>query len=164
MARSLRPTGSAWVVAIVVATVSLVGAPAAFAASVEPAPTPGCVFTGGAFTCGGAVPPDVAPAPPAPAPDAPTEPEPSDPDPSDPGSSDPDVSDPDPSGTAPATPTEPDPTPGPTDSPGVPADDGSATQVVPLWIPLTIGGAAIAAVIAGAAYAVRRRRGDEPRD
>lgn len=160
MARAPRHTRSAGAVAVLIAAVSLWGAPAAFAAgtSAEPAPTPGCVFTGGAYTCGGVVPPDVEPAPVDPAGPA---------DPADPGSDpseDPDPStdpDTDPAEPAPGTSTDPTPAPDPADSPGTPAEDGddSDAQGVPLWIPLAIGGVA-AVVVAGVAYAVVRRRGD----
>lgn len=122
--------------------------PAFAAAPAQPAPTPGCVFTGGAYTCGGAVPPDVemAPTDPGPAP--------SDPAPSDPGPAEPE----------PGASTGPAPSSDPAESPGVPAQDGdgSEAQGVPLWVPLTIGGVAIAAVVAGTAYAVMRRRGGDP--
>ncbi|MFE5407740.1 hypothetical protein [Microbacterium sp. NPDC056569] len=114
-------------------------------ASAEPAPTPGCVFTGGAFTCGGAVPPEIDPAPHAPdvehtSPAPPEQPLPSEP------------STPAPSPLAPASTRSPEPVET-TDAPAAPSADDSAP-----WIPATMGVVTATLVAVVALFVTSRRR------
>lgn len=150
--RALRPGWGRVIIAITIA-MTLGGAggawPQAALASAEPAPTPGCVFTGGAFTCGGSIPPDVEPGTTDPAP--PTEPVAPEPVATEPTVA-PSVS------PSPAAP-EPGAPPGPTPSPGAPAADDGVPDALPLWIAAAIGAAALVAAGAGAWYAASHRRG-----
>ncbi|WP_194395993.1 hypothetical protein [Microbacterium atlanticum] len=147
MARWLGRVSAAW--GAVLLAVLLSASPAAAVSSPEPAPTPGCVFTGGAFTCGGAMPPDLTPAPPDR--QTPPRPQPVEPPP-------------------PAPAPEPVPAPAPTPSSGVQPTpsptssdtllglrDGDQPQVA-FWIAAAAGTAAVIAAVAGLAFSAARTR------